>query len=528
MSLPAASRASMTRTAAGRQAAQVAAARQRAHEHAVVVERRRHADAVAEDGAARHRARGVDGDDADGLALRAQVLRVGVDERRLAGARRTREADDEGVPQVRLHGLQQARARSADSRSSSVTAREMARRSPARMRAIRRARSARSSACGGFLGVRHGEPDTGPRLRAQWRAGPCPRRRDRKPPLPSQPAPAAPLDGREPGSRSCMKTARRRERGSIAHLQGSRGGVERSGLFVPPRRGFSRCRRVSPCGEIGAFEERGGGQDDCGLGAHDESLWVRMFLSPRSGGDAARPMATIAQVASISEQEAHAIGVNAYLYFYSLVTMDLTRKQMTNVPAGKELGFGPPNTFKNIPAYPAAADRVVVRPNFDTLYSCAWLDLTKEPVIVSVPDTGGRYYLLPMLDMWTDVFASPGWRTTGNAGSGLPGRSAGMAARPERQVHRGVPAAEGIFSASMLRRRTSGSSAAQRRTVRPDYAAVNKIQAGLKITPLSEWGRSPRAGRDQDRSGYRHEDLAKGAGRYHAGRTSSSPTRPSS
>src|SRR3984893_13818261 len=114
----------------------------------------------------------------------------------------------------------------------------------------------------------------------------------------------------------------------------------------------------------------------------------------------------------ISEQQAHAIGVDAYLYLYSPVTMDLTRKQLTNVEPGAGLG-GPVNTFANIPTSPTADMKVVVRPNFDTLYSSAWLDLTNEPVIVSAPDTNGRYYLLPMLDMWTDVFASPGWRTTG-------------------------------------------------------------------------------------------------------------------
>src|SRR5271165_5157574 len=115
----------------------------------------------------------------------------------------------------------------------------------------------------------------------------------------------------------------------------------------------------------------------------------------------------------ITEQQAHAIGVDAYIYFYPLVTMDLTRKRGTNIEPGKAPGHGPMNTFSNFSEYPTADFRSVVRPNFDTLYSSAWLDLTNEPMIVSVPDTGGRYYLLPMLDMWTAVFASPGWRTTG-------------------------------------------------------------------------------------------------------------------
>ena len=110
----------------------------------------------------------------------------------------------------------------------------------------------------------------------------------------------------------------------------------------------------------------------------------------------------------ITAQQAHAIGVDAYLYFYPLITMDLTRKQSTNIEPGKEVGKGPMNTFTNVNAYPPAVYRTVVRVNFDTLYSIAWLDMTTEPMIVSAPNTDDRYYLLPMLDMWTDVFASPG------------------------------------------------------------------------------------------------------------------------
>src|SRR5215831_2087328 len=81
--------------------------------------------------------------------------------------------------------------------------------------------------------------------------------------------------------------------------------------------------------------------------------------------------------ASPTPEEVHQIGMEAYVYFYPLVTMDVTRRQMTNIEAGKMVGRGPMNGFTHIRAYPTAEFREVVRPNFDTLYSAAWLDLTK-------------------------------------------------------------------------------------------------------------------------------------------------------
>lgn len=189
---------------------------------------------------------------------------------------------------------------------------------------------------------------------------------------------------------------------------------------------------------------------------------------------------TTAQQAAltITEQEAIAIAADSYIYFYPLISMDVTRKQLINSEPGTGIG-GPMNAFVNIPAFPPADMKAVVRPNFDTLYSSAWLDLTIEPLVLSVPDTGGRYYLMPMLDMWSDVFASPGWRTTGTqAGNYLitsPGWSGTV---PPGMTRIGAPTP---YVWIIGRTKTDGP---------PDYEAVRRIQANYKITPLSGWGQA--------------------------------------
>ena len=183
---------------------------------------------------------------------------------------------------------------------------------------------------------------------------------------------------------------------------------------------------------------------------------------------------------AITPEAAHAIAVDAYIYFYPLVTIDITRKQSTNIKPGEEFGKGPMNMFVSVPAYPPADLKVVVRINFDTLYSIAWLDLTKEPQIVSVPDTHGRYYLLPMLDMWSDVFASPGWRTTGTqAGNFLVTPPGWNGTVPDGFTRIVAPTP---YVWIIGRTRTDGPA---------DYAAVHEIQAGYKVTALSQWGKSP-------------------------------------
>jgi len=133
--------------------------------------------------------------------------------------------------------------------------------------------------------------------------------------------------------------------------------------------------------------------------------------------ESSEPVASHAAPA-LSPPEAEAIATLGYIYGYPLVLMDATRAAST----------APANRFMHASEFPDDTFTDVVSPNVDTLYSAAWLDLNAEPIILAVPEMGRRYYTMPLLDAWTNVFAAPGTRTTGGSkarsrSSDRPGRA---------------------------------------------------------------------------------------------------------
>lgn len=170
-------------------------------------------------------------------------------------------------------------------------------------------------------------------------------------------------------------------------------------------------------------------------------------------------------------------GVEAVVYGLPLVLMDLTRESTTHV--ARPGGFSAPvNQFAHLRTFPDASFKAVVRANVDTLYSAAWLDLSTEPIVLSVPDTGDRYFLLPMLDAWTNVFASPGKRTTGTEAGHFAITGPGW----RGELPQGLQRIEAPTHMVWIIGRTQTHGPA-------DYEAVHAIQDGFRLTPLSSFGK---------------------------------------
>ncbi len=189
--------------------------------------------------------------------------------------------------------------------------------------------------------------------------------------------------------------------------------------------------------------------------------------------------------AALSEEEALRLGTEAYVYGYPLVTMEMTRRVMTNAAEPKD-EHAPMGQFYNSRGYPTAAFKDITAPNADTLYSTAWLDLSKGPYVLSLPDEGNRYYLMPMLSAWTDVFQVPGTRSTGTKAQTYAITGPGW----KGDLPEGVKELKSPTSLVWILGRTYCTGTPE------DYKAVHALQDKYKLVPLSAYGKdyTPPAG----------------------------------
>jgi hypothetical protein len=180
------------------------------------------------------------------------------------------------------------------------------------------------------------------------------------------------------------------------------------------------------------------------------------------------------------------LAVEAYTFGYPLVTMEMTRRVITNVaePIGTKAPMG---HMIKVREYPNASFKDVTAPNADTLYTTAFFDVGKEPWVVSIPDLKDRYALFPMLDGWTTVFDVPGKRTTGTGPQTFAVTGPGW----EGTLPEGVRQYKSPTSLVWLLGRIYCTGTPE------DYAEVHKIQDEVKLYPLSFYGKdyTPPAGK---------------------------------
>jgi hypothetical protein len=179
----------------------------------------------------------------------------------------------------------------------------------------------------------------------------------------------------------------------------------------------------------------------------------------------------------LTPKEAQEIAIDAYIYGYSLITTEVTRVQMSNVPKVEEMR-APTGTFFNIKGYPPATYRGVSATNADTLYSVAWLDLS-EPQVFSHPEIKKRFFTFELVDLWMIVKNSVGTNTSGSkamtylfTGPGWKGKV------PAGMTHISFPTRYMVILGRTYALNT-----------KKDLAKVHKLQAQYKVMPLSAYGK---------------------------------------
>ena len=158
------------------------------------------------------------------------------------------------------------------------------------------------------------------------------------------------------------------------------------------------------------------------------------------------------------------LGAEAYLYGYPLVMMETTRVQSAKY-------IGPENQLRLVRQFPNTQFKDVVRPNVDTLYTTAFISMKEGPWVFEMPANDKRYELMPFMDAWTNVFASPGSRTSGNQGATY------LLAGPQWQgtVPKDMTLLKSPTDMVWLIGRTQTNGTA-------DFATVHELQNRLRLT----------------------------------------------
>lgn len=201
-----------------------------------------------------------------------------------------------------------------------------------------------------------------------------------------------------------------------------------------------------------------------------------LFLATVAVSSCSRPHPT---ECSVSEEKAYEIGVNCAIYGYPLVMMDLTRRFATNVSINEPY-CAPMNQFAHATELPTSSFRQLISPNVDILYSNAWLDLSREPIVFHLPEISDRYFLFELFDGWSNVFASLGPRTTGRGAQNF--LICGTEFKGE------IPQNVTIVNAPTNMVWMIGRTECLGRP--DDIEQVNMIQSQYTLTPLSEYGKA--------------------------------------
>ena len=194
---------------------------------------------------------------------------------------------------------------------------------------------------------------------------------------------------------------------------------------------------------------------------------------------ASSSISSVARSQAASQDPLLSAAVDAYVYTYPLAIIDMTRRQLTNVATASPTR-APMGQLRRLRSYPAVDDRSVPAPNADTLYTDAWLDVGREPMILSIPDMGDRYFMMPMLSAWTDAFQSPGTRTTGQKPQTYAITGPGWSG----ELPAGVPEYKSPTSIVWMLGRIYCTGTPE------DYAQVHELQDQISLVPLSGYGKS--------------------------------------